>query len=69
MVWSPGAVAVEFRDVLQRHCFSMLLSILFNTFWQGTQKSNTNLNNIFYTSFRFDKLLSEIDNVFQKRRL
>ena len=25
---SPGAVAVEFRDVPQRHCFSMLHSIL-----------------------------------------
>ena len=28
MVWSPDAVAVEFRDVLQRYGFSMLLSIL-----------------------------------------
>ena len=31
MVWSPGAVSVEFRDVPQRHCFSVLLFILFNT--------------------------------------
>ena len=29
MVWSLGAVSVEFRDVRQRHCFSMLLSILY----------------------------------------
>ena len=35
-------------------------------FWLSTQKSNTKLNNFFYTSFRFDKLLSEIDNVLQK---
>ena len=41
MVWSPGAVAVEFRDVPQRHCFSMLLSLLYITLWLGTQKSNT----------------------------
>ena len=30
MVWSPGAVSIEFRDVPQRHCFSKLLSY-FNT--------------------------------------
>ena len=29
MVWSPGVVAVAFRDVPQRHCFPMLLSILY----------------------------------------
>ena len=28
MIWSPGGVSVEFRDFPQRHCFSMLLSIL-----------------------------------------
>ena len=32
MEWSPGAVSVEFRDVPQRHCFSLLLSILQYTF-------------------------------------
>ena len=28
MVWSPGAVACEFRNVPQRLCFSILFSIL-----------------------------------------
>ena len=36
-------------------------------FWSSTLKPNTNFNNIFYTSFRFDKLLSEIDTVLQKK--
>ena len=27
-LWSSGAVAVQFRDIPQRHCFSMLLFIL-----------------------------------------
>ena len=30
MVWSPGAVSVDIRDVPQRRCFSMLLYIQFN---------------------------------------
>mgnify|MGYP003690261097 CR=1 FL=1 len=30
MVWSPGAVSVEFRDVPQRRCFSMLIYIQFD---------------------------------------
>ena len=47
MVWSSGAVAVEFRDVLQSHWFSVLT--------------------LYTLSFRFDKLLSEIDNVLQKQ--
>ena len=32
MVWLPGTVAVEFRYVPQRRCFSMLLSILYYTY-------------------------------------
>ena len=35
MVWSSGAVAVLFRDIPQRHFFSMLLFI---HFWKRTQK-------------------------------
>ena len=39
-------------------------------FWLGTQNSNTNLHNkqsFFYMNIRFDKLLSEIDNVLKKK--
>ena len=35
-------------------------------FWLSTQKSNTNLNDLFYMNIKFDKLLSEIVNVLQK---
>ena len=37
MVWSPGAVSVDFHDVSQRHSFSMLLSILYNTLAKYTE--------------------------------
>ena len=55
--------------VLCRSTTSLFFNVTLYTLvlcWLGTQKSNTNLNNGFYTSFRFDKLLSEIDNVLQK---
>ena len=66
MVWSPGAVSVEFRDVSQRHCFSLLLSLLLYTLnGPSTEKSNTNLNNLFYMNIKSDEILSEIDNVLQ----
>ena len=55
MVWSPGAVAIEFRDVPQRYCFSMLFYTLLH-FWLGTQKFF-----FFYMSFVFNELLSEIE--------
>ena len=60
--------AVELRDVPQRHCFvfNITLFILIH-FWLGTQKSNTNLN--FFMNIKFDKLMSEIGIVFQKRRV
>ena len=67
MVWSSGAVAIEFRDVLQPIFFPVTLFTLI-LFWLGTQKSNTNLNNIFYTSLRLDRRLSEIDNVCLKKK-
>ena len=35
-------------------------------FRSSTQKSNTIFNNLFYMNIKFDKLLSEIDNVLQK---
>ena len=54
----PGAVSVEFRNVPQRHCFTMLLSILY--FWLGTQKSSTNLNNLFFMNIKFNELFREI---------
>ena len=68
MVWSTGAVSVEFRDVQQRHCFSVTFYTLIH-FRLSTQKSNTNLNNHFYMDIKFDELFSEIDNVLQKGEL
>ena len=51
MVWSPGAVSIDFHDVPQRHRFSMLLSIL----WLGTQESNAILiKQSFYMNIKFD---------------
>ena len=49
----------------KRHCFSLLISIYFTL---GKQKSIAILNNLFYMNMKFDKLLSEIDNVLQKKR-
>ena len=68
MVWSPGAVSVEFRDVPQHFFFNVTLFTLLHI-WLGTQKSNTNLNNLFIMYIKFDELLSEIGNVLQNRRV
>ena len=57
-------ISVTFYNVI---VFQNLLPLLLILFWLGTKKSNTNLNNIFYTSFRFDNVLSEI--VLQKGEL
>ena len=65
MVWSPGTVAVEFRDVPQRHFFFNVALYTLLHFLLGTQKSNTILNNLFYMNIKFDQLLSEIDHVLQ----
>ena len=66
MVWSPGVVSVEFRDVPQRHCFPHVDLYISINFGSSTQKSNTNFNKLFYINTKFDKLLSEIDHVLQK---
>ena len=39
---------------------------IFIHFRSSTKKSNTNLNNLFYMNIKFDKLLSDIENVLQK---
>ena len=66
MVWSPGAVSVELREVPQRQCFSTLDPTLYTLihFKSSTMKSNTNLNNLFYMNIKSDEMFSEIDNVF-----
>ena len=48
--------------------FHVTLYILIH-FGSSTHKSNTNLNNLFYIDTKFDKLLSEIDDVLQKKRI
>ena len=48
--------------------FKVTLYILIH-FWLGTQKSNTNLNNLLFMNIKLDELLSEISNVLQKRRV
>ena len=63
MVWSPGAVAVEFRDVLQRHCFQCY-SLFFDTLLARYTEVKYQLTQYFYTSFSFDKLLSETYLIF-----
>ena len=62
MVWSPGAVAVEFRDVMVFQCYSLY----FDTLLARYTEVKYQLKTFFYASFRFDKLLSEIYNVLQK---
>ena len=53
MVWSLGTVSVEFRDVPQWF-FNITLYTLIN-YWLGKQKSNTNLNYIFFfMNIKFD---------------
>ena len=65
MVWSPGAVSVEFHDVPLRHCFQCF-SLYFNTLLaKYTVQSNINLKNLFYMNIKV-KLLSEDDNILQK---
>ena len=46
--------------------FSHVTLYILMLFRSNTQKSNTNFNNLFYINIKFDKLLSEIDNVLQK---
>ena len=50
------------RDIPQRIVFQC-----HSHFWLGTQKSNTNLNNLFFKNIKFDELLSENGNVLQER--
>ena len=57
--------SVTFHNVIVFHCYSLYL----RHFWLSTQKSYTNLNNIFYMNIKFDKLVSEIDNVYKKASL
>ena len=47
--------------------FSHVTLYILLHFKSGTQKSNTNVINLFYMNIQFDKLLSEIDNVFKKK--
>ena len=62
MVWSLGTLSVEFRDIPLRHCFPCY-SLYLNTLNRpSTQKSNTNLNNLFYMNIKSDKIVNEIDN-------
>ena len=46
--------------------FSHVILYILIHFRSSTQKSNTNFNNLVYMNIKFDKLLSEIDNVLQK---
>ena len=66
MVWSPGAVSVDFRDVPHCIVFPCYSSYILIHFRPSTQKLNTNLNNLFYMNIKSDEMLSEIDNVLQK---
>ena len=56
------------RDVPQRIVFSVTLYTLIH-FWLSTQKSNTNLNNLFFKNIKFDELLIEIGNFLQERNV
>ena len=55
MVWSPGAVAVQFGDVLHRIVFQCF-SLYFDTLLARYTELKYQLKQYFYTSFRFDKL-------------
>ena len=60
------------RWVPWRSTTSLFFNVTFYTwihFWLGTHKSNTILNNLFFMNIKFVELLSEIDNVWQKRRV
>ena len=65
MVWSPGAVSVEFRDVPQRHCFSMLLSTFLYTLGQVHKVKYQLTIFFFFMNIKFNELLSKIGNVLQ----
>ena len=54
MVWSPGTVSVEFRDVPQRH---------FNTLLARYTEVKYQFKHFFFMNIKFDEILSEIDNV------
>ena len=47
LVSSPGAVALEFRDVLQCHCFFDVTFCTLIHIWLVTLKSNTNFSDLF----------------------
>ena len=66
MLWSPGALSVEFLDVPRRHLFFSVILYTLTHFWLSAQKLNTNLNNLFHMNIKFDELLGKIDNVLQK---
>ena len=55
---------VPWRSTTSLFCHVTLYILVH--FRSSTQKSNTNFNNLFYMNIKFDKLLSEIDNVLQK---
>ena len=65
MAWSPAAVAVKFRDVSQRHFFSFILYTLIRLV-RYTEVEYQLKQSFFFMRHKFDKLLSEIDNVLQK---
>ena len=54
------------RYVPQRHFFFNATLYTLLHFWLGTQKSHTNLNNLFFMNIKVAELLSEIGNVLQK---
>ena len=51
-----GTVAVELRNISQRHCSFIHIWI-----------ENANLNNLFYMNVKFDELLSEIGIFFLQK--
>ena len=48
--------------------FSHVTLYILIHFGSNTQRSKTNFNNLFYINTKFDKLLSEIDHVLQKKK-
>ena len=54
------------RDVAQRHCFSMLLSIILWYTFARYRIVKYQLKQSFFKNIKFDELLSEIGNVLQK---
>ena len=68
MVWSPGAVSVEFRDVPKVIAFQCY-SLYFNTLFARYTEVKYQLKHFFFMNIKFYGLLSEIGNVLQKRRV